>query len=250
MRPSAPAPTATSSKAHAVPLCEFARAEADTSRRPGTGSARGRCARAPRARPGTGRTGPSFDASLTTRSSPSSRCTSSTGFPGSYGTSSASAGRKKLSAISATARAASARTIPAPGQVAFPGVSENWACSLSRSCCSRPSAIPLHIFEPRYKELIGECIADEREFGLVLADEDGRRDDRHARRRRRGAPGLRRRPAQRARRGPRAVPASSRRRTAARPGPATSSRSRTSRSPAPTDDDRPRARGASGGSSS
>jgi Lon protease-like protein len=36
--------------------------------------------------------------------------------------------------------------------------------------------IPLHIFEPRYKELIGECLAEEREFGLVLADEDGRRE--------------------------------------------------------------------------
>ena len=33
--------------------------------------------------------------------------------------------------------------------------------------------VPLHIFEPRYRELIGECIDGEREFGLVLADEDG-----------------------------------------------------------------------------
>ena len=32
---------------------------------------------------------------------------------------------------------------------------------------------PLHIFEERYKELIGECLSDGREFGLVLADEDG-----------------------------------------------------------------------------
>jgi Lon protease-like protein len=36
--------------------------------------------------------------------------------------------------------------------------------------------VPLHIFEPRYKELIRECIADESEFGLVLADDDGRRE--------------------------------------------------------------------------
>src|SRR6185436_21041823 len=28
--------------------------------------------------------------------------------------------------------------------------------------------IPLHIFEPRYKELIRECIDEEREFGLLL----------------------------------------------------------------------------------
>ena len=36
--------------------------------------------------------------------------------------------------------------------------------------------IPLHIFEDRYQELIGECLADEREFGLVFADEDGLRE--------------------------------------------------------------------------
>ena len=32
--------------------------------------------------------------------------------------------------------------------------------------------VPLHIFEPRYRELIGECLDEEREFGLILADED------------------------------------------------------------------------------
>jgi len=36
--------------------------------------------------------------------------------------------------------------------------------------------LPLHIFEDRYKELIGECIEDEGEFGLVYADDDGLRD--------------------------------------------------------------------------
>jgi Lon protease-like protein len=35
--------------------------------------------------------------------------------------------------------------------------------------------VPLHIFEVRYKELIGECLAREDEFGLVLADERGLR---------------------------------------------------------------------------
>jgi Lon protease-like protein len=35
---------------------------------------------------------------------------------------------------------------------------------------------PLHVFEPRYKELIGECLAENEEFGLVLADEDGVRE--------------------------------------------------------------------------
>jgi Lon protease-like protein len=35
--------------------------------------------------------------------------------------------------------------------------------------------VPLHIFEPRYRELIGECISDDRQFGLVLADDEGMR---------------------------------------------------------------------------
>jgi Lon protease-like protein len=36
--------------------------------------------------------------------------------------------------------------------------------------------VPLHIFEERYQELIGECLADEQEFGLVFADDDGIRE--------------------------------------------------------------------------
>ena len=32
---------------------------------------------------------------------------------------------------------------------------------------------PLHIFEPRYLELIGDCIASESEFGILLADDIG-----------------------------------------------------------------------------
>ena len=35
---------------------------------------------------------------------------------------------------------------------------------------------PLHIYEPRYRELIGECLDEGREFGLVLADDDGMRE--------------------------------------------------------------------------
>jgi Lon protease-like protein len=35
---------------------------------------------------------------------------------------------------------------------------------------------PLHIFEPRYKELIAECLSEGADFGLVLADDDGMRD--------------------------------------------------------------------------
>ena len=33
--------------------------------------------------------------------------------------------------------------------------------------------IPLHIFEPRYVELIEECVANDSEFGLVLTTGDG-----------------------------------------------------------------------------
>jgi ATP-dependent Lon protease len=35
---------------------------------------------------------------------------------------------------------------------------------------------PLHVFEPRYKELIGECLDRGLPFGLVLADDEGMRD--------------------------------------------------------------------------
>jgi Lon protease-like protein len=33
--------------------------------------------------------------------------------------------------------------------------------------------LPLHIFEPRYKEMIGECLAQQRTFGVVRALEQG-----------------------------------------------------------------------------
>lgn len=33
--------------------------------------------------------------------------------------------------------------------------------------------LPLHVFEPRYKEMIGECLAQERAFGVVRAVEQG-----------------------------------------------------------------------------
>jgi Lon protease-like protein len=35
--------------------------------------------------------------------------------------------------------------------------------------------VPLHIFEPRYRELIAECLDNEQPFGLVYADDDGLR---------------------------------------------------------------------------
>ena len=33
--------------------------------------------------------------------------------------------------------------------------------------------LPLHVFEPRYKEMIGECLANNAQFGVVRAVEDG-----------------------------------------------------------------------------
>jgi Lon protease-like protein len=33
--------------------------------------------------------------------------------------------------------------------------------------------LPLHIFEPRYKEMIGECLANQAQFGVVRALEQG-----------------------------------------------------------------------------
>ena len=33
--------------------------------------------------------------------------------------------------------------------------------------------VPLHIFEERYKQMIGECIEEEREFGIVWLSDDG-----------------------------------------------------------------------------
>ncbi len=36
--------------------------------------------------------------------------------------------------------------------------------------------VPLHIFEDRYRELIGDCLAEGRDFGLILENEDGLRE--------------------------------------------------------------------------
>ena len=36
--------------------------------------------------------------------------------------------------------------------------------------------VPLHIFEPRYRELIAECLDEDLEFGMLLADDDGIRE--------------------------------------------------------------------------
>ncbi|MCW2977694.1 MAG: hypothetical protein JWM06_2975 [Actinomycetia bacterium] len=36
--------------------------------------------------------------------------------------------------------------------------------------------VPLHIFEPRYMELVAECIEEQQEFGMIYADDDGVRE--------------------------------------------------------------------------
>jgi Lon protease-like protein len=36
--------------------------------------------------------------------------------------------------------------------------------------------VPLHIFEPRYQEFIGECLAEQCDFGLIFADDEGVRE--------------------------------------------------------------------------
>jgi Lon protease-like protein len=36
--------------------------------------------------------------------------------------------------------------------------------------------IPLHIFEERYKQMMGECLESEREFGIVWMSDDGLRE--------------------------------------------------------------------------
>jgi len=36
--------------------------------------------------------------------------------------------------------------------------------------------VPLHIFEPRYKELVNECLRAGSEFGILLSDGDGQRE--------------------------------------------------------------------------
>ena len=61
--------------------------------------------------------------------------------------------------------------------------------------------LPLHIFEERYKDLIGECLEAETEFGLVYADDEGIRDVGTRAAHRRGADAVRGRPAQHPRRG-------------------------------------------------
>jgi ATP-dependent Lon protease len=33
--------------------------------------------------------------------------------------------------------------------------------------------VPLHVFEPRYRELVGECLEQESPFGILLTHDQG-----------------------------------------------------------------------------
>ena len=230
------------------------------SRRRGSGSARATLRAIASCAAGNGPNGPSFDASLTTRSSPSSRWTSSTGFPGWYGVRRADAGpeegvagppgplpseRVAIGQTLASARRAGAarRHRPrgqVPGQSLGPGRASPVPAGLRRLQAWRSSGsfplplvlvpterIPLHIFEPRYLELIERV------------PRDGRRVRARARhRRRRRARDRDARPVQQVletlddgthehrRRGRRALPAARADQAAARSRPASSSRGR------------------------
>ena len=35
------------------------------------------------------------------------------------------------------------------------------------------AVLPLHIFEPRYQEMIAECLAEQKVFGVVRSKEEG-----------------------------------------------------------------------------
>src|SRR5262249_6431551 len=100
MQPSAPAPTAI--QLGSTP-CRSASARWSSYAPPSGYRLRSRVARASASQAASnGPNGPSLDASLTTRSSPSSRWTSSTGFPGWYGVSVSTSGRKSGFAIALT----------------------------------------------------------------------------------------------------------------------------------------------------
>ena len=96
MQPSAPGPDADLVERDAVPDGERLVQAVDAAVRVAVEVAGGLVSMASSAA-GNGGNGPSFEASLTTRSRPSSRWTSSTGLPGWYGVRPLMLGRKKAS---------------------------------------------------------------------------------------------------------------------------------------------------------
>src|SRR5512146_2791723 len=124
---------------------------------------------------GSGPNGPSLDASFTTWSRPSSRLTSSIGRPGWYGVRLLTLARKNESSRTAAIFGTRSpyRRRPPNCDPPYPaGVPELGLFPLPIVLVPT-ERIPLHIFEPRYRELIGECLETDGEFGLVLATGDG-----------------------------------------------------------------------------
>src|SRR5207237_8888386 len=76
-----------------------------------------------------------------------------------------------------TLAAAAARAVRSPPAHASPSYSSSVELGLfPLGIVLLPTErVPLHIFEQRYKELIGGCLEDGHEFGLVYADESGLR---------------------------------------------------------------------------
>ena len=167
---------------------------------------------------GNGPNGPSFDASLMTRSSPSSRWHVLDRLSRLYGVRALTLGgrtnrrrpvpararcrRSAMFAIGQTLASAHAvaraHTRRHPASVARSPGGDPTGTLCRREPSSRPGLrrlqgwrelrslplplvlvptqrIPLHIFEPRYLELIEECVATGGDFGLVLADRRRRR---------------------------------------------------------------------------
>ena len=58
-----------------------------------------------------------------------------------------------------------------PGELSAVAAPDACRCSRSARCCSRTRALPLHVFEPRYRALVEHCLAARRpEFGVVLIE--------------------------------------------------------------------------------
>lgn len=94
------------------------------------------------------------------------------------------AGRKGLSVTAAVGRG-TARLYPAPGYLElvpnspsrdYPSPVLEIGLFPLALVLTPTERVPLHIFESRYRELIGECVASGEAFGLLLEDEESRRD--------------------------------------------------------------------------
>src|SRR6185437_8203201 len=109
---------------------------------------------------GSGPNGPSFDASFTTCSRPCSRLTCSIGRPGWYGLRLFTLARKNESSRSAATFGTRSpyRRHPPTCDPPYPAAMPELGLFPLPVVLVPTERIPLHIFEPRYRELIGECL--------------------------------------------------------------------------------------------